>query len=230
MDHHFEEYSIHANSNPYFKIAVDFICSEFTTEEIIETGTYNGLGSTKVLCEIAKEYRIAVKSIECHEENVHTARFNLRKFDNVEVIHGLSIDREDAIDWMTHNLKMPPVEVSMDYDLPPEMEHITDNQYLKLLFASYAQEISEPCPRENVLEELINNRINQLIFLDSAGGIGFYEFQKCIMSLPPKVLACKVLMVDDVNKIKHYQTVKSLEQDGFCVNYDGEGRMAWCKF
>lgn len=226
----FKEYSIHANSNPWFRTAVDFICSEFGIEEIIETGTYNGLGSTKVFCEIAKELGITVRSIECNEDNCHSARYNLRDFKDVEIIHGLSIDRQEAIDWMQHNLKLPPEDISLDYDLGPDMEHITDNQYLRLLLQSYTDEISTPCVNENVLPDLINNRITQLIFLDSAGGIGLYEFKKCIMSLSPKYLCTKVLMVDDVDKMKHYQTTEALEEDGFCVNYDSQRRMAWCKF
>lgn len=226
----FEEFSIHANSNPNFKIIVDFICSEFSIETIVETGTYNGLGSTKIFCEAGLKCGATIQSIECCESNVLEARKNLEQFNNVDIIHGLSVSKQDAIEWMEQNLKIPPPEISMDYDLPPDLKHITTKQYLRLLLKSYTYEISEEVPIENVLPELIDNRVNQLIFLDSAGGIGFYEFIKCLMSIPKKFLKNKILMVDDVNRIKHYMTAEYLESEGYCVNYDKHHRLLWCKF
>ncbi len=226
----FKPFNINANSNPHFKIAVDFICSEFLIEEIVETGTYDGLGSTKMFCEAGLKCGATVQSIECCEPNVLEARKNLRQFNNVEIIHGLSVCKKDAIEWMEQNLKIPPLGIGMDYDLPPEMKHVKDSQYLKMLLHSYVHEISEEVPRENILPELIDNRINQLIFLDSAGGMGFYEFKECIMALTPKILSNKILMIDDVNRIKHYRTAEYLEQEGFCVNYDRSQRLIWCKF
>ena len=227
----FKPFDINANSNPHFKIAVDFICSEFRIEEIVETGTYNGLGSTKVFCEAGLKCGATVQSIECSESNVLEARKNLRQFNNVDIIHGLSVSKQNAIEWMEQNLKIPPLGIGLDYDLPAVTNTAQgESQYMKMLYHSYVNEISEKVPRENVLPELINNRIKQLIFLDSAGGIGFYEFKKCIMALTPKFLSSKILMIDDVNRIKHYRTAEYLEQEGFCVNYDRSQRLIWCKF
>ena len=183
-----------------------------------------------MFCEAGLKCGATVQSIECCESNVLEARKNLRQFNNVEIIHGLSVCKKDAIEWMEQNLKIPPLGIGMDYDLPPEMKHVKDSQYLKMLLHSYVHEISEEVPRENVLPELIDNRINQLIFLDSAGGMGFYEFKECIMALTPKILSNKILMIDDVNRIKHYRTAEYLEQEGFCVNYDRSRRLIWCKF
>ena len=93
----------------------------------------------------------------------------------------------------------------------------------------YTREINVECPTENVLPMLINNDNNQLIFLDSAGGMGFYEFKEGLMTLQGDYLKQKTVIFDDVNHIKHYRSVKLLEDAGYHVNYDWDLRFAWAK-
>ena len=61
---------------------------------------------------------------------------------------------------------------------------------------------------------LINNNKRQIVFLDSAGGVGYLEF-KTFMKLPKKNLNSKILILDDVMHIKHYRSVKELKNMGY---------------
>jgi hypothetical protein len=83
----------------------------------------------------------------------------------------------------------------------------------------YLTEINFDVP-EDLLFPLINNSSKQLIFLDSAGGIGYIEYLK-VMSLQKDLLKNKVLVLDDIYHVKHYRSVLDLEQKGHkVIKYD----------
>ena len=85
-------YTVKLN-NDEFKNAINDIISQNKIDEIIETGTFHGDGSTKVFAETGKY----VFTIECNYNNWITALNNLQNSPNVCVIHGLSMDREELI-------------------------------------------------------------------------------------------------------------------------------------
>lgn len=89
------------------------------------------------------------------------------------------------------------------------------------------REISQTVTIENALEVFCNNNRKQLIFLDSAGGVGYLEF-KYIMGLPQIYLDNKILMLDDISHIKHTRSVLELQQAGYTVNISSDKRFAWC--
>jgi hypothetical protein len=91
------------------------------------------------------------------------------------------------------------------------------------------REISQQVVVENALDLFVNNDRNQLIFLDSAGGVGHLEFKK-VMSYSKEYLKNKVLMLDDISHIKHIRSVEFLKFTGFNVNVSLDKRFAWCSF
>jgi hypothetical protein len=127
------------------------------------------------------------------------------------------MDRKGSIEFMLQNNHEYPFGVQHDVrDLNQERDF-------------YVREVNVECPTENVLPLLVGNDQEQLIFLDSAGGMGFYEFKEGVMALQGDHLKKKTVIFDDVNHIKHYRSVKLLEDAGYCVNYDWNLRFAWCK-
>ena len=89
------------------------------------------------------------------------------------------------------------------------------------------REVGERVLFENGLDLFCNNDRKQLIFLDSAGGVGYAEFLE-VMSYHTDFLNNKILMLDDVQHIKHCRSVAKLLEMGQDVHLSAENRFAWC--
>lgn len=200
-------YSINLN-NTEFQNTVDKLVNEHDFTEIVETGTYNGLGSTQVFAKTNKY----VFSIECNYNNFLNASKNLAMYDNVCVIHGLSLNRNALITAL--------LEEEFDLDTTYDSKHPK---------SFYMREISQTVVVENALELFCKNKRKQLVFLDSAGGVGYLEF-KSFMSIGDAYLQNKILMLDDINHIKHKRSVEFLLKEGHEVSISKDNRFAWCIF
>jgi hypothetical protein len=199
------EYSVNLN-NSEFKNVVNKILQENEVDEIVETGAFNGLGSTSVFAE-TKKY---VFSIECNYNNFVNATNNLINYENVCVVHGLSLNRQDLV----RGLLNESFDIQTKYD----------SDYPK---AFYMREISHQVVVENALDLFCNNHRKQLVFLDSAGGVGFLEFN-AFMNYDKSYLSNKILMLDDISHIKHKRSVEKLEELGYEVHQSTDNRFAWC--
>jgi hypothetical protein len=200
-----KDYPTNLNSK-HFKDIVNKLLQENEVDEIVETGSYDGLGSTSIFAQ-TKKY---VFSIECNFNNFVNASRNLITHDNVCVIHGLSIKREHLIVGLL-NEKFD-VETKYDSDFPKTF---------------YMREISHQVVVENALDLFCKNNRKQLLFLDSAGGVGYLEFLS-VMDFPKEYLENKVLMLDDISHIKHKRSVEKLIELGYSVNKSSDERFAWC--
>jgi len=200
-----KEYPINLNTSEFRNVVKDLL-SNNEVDDIVETGTYNGLGSTSIFAETNKY----VFTIECNFNNFSIASRNLSNFENVCVIHGLSINRNELIKGLLHE----------NFDIDTKY----DSSYPK---AFYMREISHNVVVENALDLFANNDRKQLVFLDSAGGVGYLEFNS-FMSYPEEYLKNKILMLDDISHIKHKRSVERLEELGYEVNKSSQERFAWC--
>lgn len=200
-------YSIQINTEE-FKDSVRNIIEKYKIDEIIETGTFHGNGSTKVFAETSKY----VFSIECNFDNWAIATNNLVNYQNVCVIHGLSMDRNELIKGLLNE----------SFDINTTYDSVFPKSF-------YMREISQRVVVENALDVFANNDRNQLIFLDSAGGVGYLEFKQ-VMSYSSSYLKNKVIMLDDISHIKHIRSVEILKDLGFEVNISEDKRFAWCSF
>lgn len=186
-----------------FSETVDKIIKDFDITDIFETGTYNGLGSTTVFAKTGKY----VVTVEANYTNFITAIKNLAEYQNVCVVHALSLDRETLIKTL--------METKFD------VETTYDSKFPKTF---YLREVIQSVVLEDALNLFVKNELKQLIFLDSAGGVGFEEFKE-VMAMN---LKNKVLMLDDIDHFKHVQSVKYLEENGYQVNKSSDNRFAWC--
>lgn len=199
-------YSINLN-NPEFRETVKALIDSYPNiKEVIETGTFNGLGSTKVFAETGKD----VYTIECNYNNFVTATNNLRSYPNVCVIHGLSVDAN----YLAKNL------LNDDFSLETTYDSKNPKPF-------YMREILQNNQQQNLLELLCDNHRCQLVFLDSAGGVGYYEFLK-FMVIKEQHRRNKIIMLDDCDHIKHKRSVGLLLSNGYEVNISSDKRFAWC--
>lgn len=201
------DYGIELNSNE-FRDTVKRLVKEYDINEVVETGTFLGTGSTKVFAGEG----LNVFTIECNPNHITQAVQNLEGLNNVCFVHGLSLKRENLIKGL----------MSMTF---PD-GGIYDSTRPKVF---YAQEVLQPVLVEDALSMFAKNETKQLVFLDSAGGVGYLEFIE-FMSWPLNIRRNKVLLLDDVTHVKHERSVQSLKDWGFDVNVSKDGRFAWCQF
>ncbi len=201
------DYTIQLN-NSEFTETINRIIESNKIDEIIETGTFHGNGSTQVFAETKKP----VFTIECNFNNWQIANYNLQNYKNVSCIHGLSLKRSELIkNLMTEKFDL---ETTYDSESPKTF---------------YMNEICQPVVVEGALELLVNNWQHQLVFLDSSGGVGYHEFLN-FMQFEPIFITRKVLLLDDISHIKHKRSVEYLQLRGFEVNISKEKRFAVCDF
>lgn len=182
-------------------------------KHLVETGTYNGQGSTRLISE-AKSKGSLFQSIEiCPALHQEARALNL----DCELMLGLSVPRA----------MLPPARIidldvwearseEMDVDPVPGQEA-----------AFYMSEVGYPGP-DCLLERcVLDGSHPDFVMLDSAGHLGYYEFLY-LMSMVSKSF---VLALDDIRHLKHYRSFawiqaddrfKILESDmverhGFCI-------------
>jgi hypothetical protein len=188
-----------------FKAVVNELVAE--CDEVVETGTFQGNGSTKIFAETGKY----VITMECNSHNYQIASQNLRQYQNVAPFHALSLPRQELI----HFLLNEKFDINTNFD----------SQYPKTF---YMREIGQIVLFENGLDLFCNNDRKQLIFLDSAGGVGYAEYLK-VMSFNSNYLKNKILILDDIQHIKHIRSVEDLNKRGYDVYFSQENRFAWVK-
>lgn len=203
---------------PQHKAFIDMIIAQCQPEQIIETGTYDGLGSTSIFAESG----LPVLTMECNAYNYTVSRVHLTRFKNVKVHHAYSLKYEEMIEFMETDEFLHNVASLEDNGIYYESKDPV-KFYRNELEKVYAK------PKlENLLMDLIMNERKQLIFLDSSGGIGFLEFQK-VMGLPPQFRMHKHLLLDDLNHIKHYRSLETLKRMGLTLQYSEDERLGYCQ-
>ena len=173
--------------------------------KIIETGTYQGMGTTKaILNGLSGDYKFI--SIEVNPNNFRIAKNNLKGFKGLHLINGLSVGKEDLPDSIPDEF---PDYIAVD--------HQPANR-LKL----YCDDVNH-----NVRDHALNMALAsfdfkpEFVLLDSAGHMGFIEFKY----LMQRVKGSFYLALDDTNHIKHYDTVQWIEQSaGFTEVYSTDDK------
>jgi hypothetical protein len=166
---------------PYDKGLIDSLARVFKRKTcpgvVIETGTYEGMGTTEMVRQAISQtdQETPVFTIEAHRENFRKAKDNLDIYENISVVYGFSVGKEEALNFIGSDL------ILKEHDRFPEV-HIDGGQdpsgYYKFEINSFFADA--PDIKENLLEELIDVHRESLplFILDSCGGIGYLEFTK----------------------------------------------------
>jgi hypothetical protein len=191
--------------------ALRAVIGQYNPHVVIETGTYLGTGSTRLIAEaFGQNPPEKFFTIEIARRHYQLARRNLADLKFVTVLWGLSVDREQAEQFLRND---PLLREARQYDIEVENPEDPVSFYLKELSdgeAGVAEQGDEAMAADvapdSVLEYLLGEYRDRfpLIALDSAGGIGWLEFQLVMhvqQGLP------FLLLLDDINHVKHYRSM-----------------------
>lgn len=190
---------------------------QYRPRVVIETGTYLGTGSTRMIAEaFAPDAPEKFYTIEISRRFYEVARRNLAHLEFVEVVWGLSVSREQAESFIrSDSLLWEAGRYGIEVERPEDpvgfylREISRDKNGAGAWEDECYPEPVEGAP-DNLLARLLPQYRNRqpLIALDSAGGIGWLEFQEVLRlqeGLP------FVLFLDDVNHVKHYRSLRYVE-------------------
>src|SRR5215471_19085326 len=183
-------------------------------EHVVETGTFEGLGSTRFLAEAFADTTLPTSfvTIEASWRSWRRAKRNLRRFPFVQPLWGHSLEPRQAREFVEqddvirHHEQYPDVFID-DVDDP---------------IAFYTRELSgELAGRLPIFrrlqraidrsfhyagDELLARSLrrvahtNPLVVLDSAGGSGWLEFSVLMQTMRERTFR---LLLDDVHHLKH---------------------------
>ncbi|MEO5356696.1 MAG: ATP-binding cassette domain-containing protein [Nitrospirae bacterium YQR-1] len=214
-----------AESTSDLALSVQEIFQKFRPLRIIETGTYQGLGSTTIITSALRDYGhddAIFYSIEVNPQHHKAAVSNLTGnglIGKVRLLNGLSVPRnivpsKDEIDdkFVKH---LQYTGIFVDYE---------ENERVEMYF----KETDFPDLPDDLLGKCLSEFSYKpdFVVLDSAGHMGYVEFEYLIKRLPaPCIIALK-----DCFAVKHYKSFLHIKSDprfevlkvseekyGFCI-------------
>lgn len=199
-----------------FRRAVIDLILEKKPSKVIETGTYYGTGSTRVLIDgleaAGGDYQLL--TIEVNPENYNVAKCNLAAWPGVTPMNGLSIPRRllpSDLDTLTM------IEILRGHDI--YVDH-GDADRMQL----YQQEVSFNVP-DDLLGAAMSETPPDLLLLDSAGHVGFIEFMYAMSLLQSSCL----IVLDDTMHIKHCRSLQVIKQNPkFKIIKESDERFGFC--
>jgi hypothetical protein len=208
-----------------FAQAIHKLFAETKPTRIIETGAYKGTGSTTIICSaiLAANYPPGVRpkfySIEINPSYLARAKANTQKFRDagvdLEFLHGVSVPRSKLPTPMQIEEMLESINAEIYVDHSPADR-----------VALYASEVGFDCP-DAMLDQALNafDHKPEFVLLDSAGHLGFVEFNYLIS----KLAAPCWIALDDTNHLKHYQSLQAIKRDGrFKIEIDSKEKFGFC--
>ena len=192
---------------------------------VVETGTHEGLGSTRFLAESfpANAPPKSFITIEASWRHWRRAKRNLRRYPFVKAIWGQTLPLRAAIEFVERD------DFIRDHERYPDIfiDDVEDpvRFYTKELRGELAT--ARMGPRRQALravdrwlryggEGLLAKFLlevrdaNPLVLLDSAGGTGWLEFTALRQTMGDRPY---VLLLDDVHHVKHYRSLEHVRRD-----------------
>jgi hypothetical protein len=186
---------------------------------IVETGTYNGLGSTTMIAKAFEKSSSLKKffTIEINYPDYKKAKKNLSHFSFVNCLYGCSVNLTEALDFVSHDNAILNHEAYPDiyidhssdpvgfytYELTGGWDKARGNIFKRLLRKQ---------PQSELLKKLLNRYLEYtlLVVLDSAGGVGQMEFSlvSSIMKDHPHFL-----LLDDIHHLKHFRSYGEIKSN-----------------
>jgi hypothetical protein len=190
-------------------ILADLFAKTPRIKAVIETGTYQGTGTTQIVIEAVKKMfkehpkiskKPAAYTIEASEKNYLIAKNNLKQHDWITVIHGCSLDLGDCKkfieedDAILHHEDYPDIFIDSHEPVDFYTKEIAGQLFGKGGVGT-----------DNVLARLIPDiwKMRPLFILDSAGGVGWKEFQTVVELMQDRLY---YVFADDCAHLKHFRT------------------------
>ena len=185
----------------------------------IETGTYDGTGSTVLLARAFCPQGQAlgpVITIEANWTSFRAACANLAVFPQVNCRWGLSVRRKEAVQFiendpvLRHHDREPDIFID-ETENPRDFYLREISGHLPGIAAPAADGPNVPAPEDLLREALAECRCGPpLILLDSSGGIGLLEFEVVLDAMNSRPF---VLVLDDTLHLKHFRSLRRIQTD-----------------
>lgn len=183
-----------------------------TCNSVLEFGTYHGTGTTRMVLDALPKlvrrmpYQIPFYTCEANYNNYTIAKANLKKAAPwVNVKHGTSLYFQEMIDFIEKDDVLlchenyPDIYIDAADPVPFYRDEILGQLSC---FGKGAP------PKEGLLYKLIPEVTKAkrvpLFMLDSAGGVGFLEYQRVVDIMDEKPF---YVWVHDVNHLKHFRSL-----------------------
>jgi hypothetical protein len=190
---------------------------------VFESGTYLGTGSTATIADLFIKANKTPKrfiTVEANYNYFEKATKNLAKYKFIEPVFGISVDYVEAANFLLND----DIFDNLDNYKEAYIDHLTTPKhfYLQEIMVGVFQDrinlnkkswlkrilktnTVHPTFRNNVFSDFSNsiNGTSALIILDSAAGIGFYEFTQVVKEMGNKEY---ILVLDDIHHLKHFRS------------------------
>lgn len=179
---------------------------------VLEFGTYHGLGTTLMVLQAiprkvhGKPYKIPFITCEANESNCKIARENINKIVKwVTVKHGVSLGFDEMIEFiegdeaLIHHERYPDILIdSMD-----PIQFYKD-EILGQLACFGKSTKGRDRQLYRFLPLMFKGGRVPLFVLDSAGGVGFLEYQRVVELAGPRTF---YVWTHDINHVKHFRSL-----------------------
>lgn len=201
-----------------FKTAIEKLIQDYSIHNVIETGTYKGTGSTRIIAEALNKKGIEYNlfTMEANPEFANEAVDNLRPFPYVNVINGYSLPKyllptKEYVKNMLTELDKEDIYVDFQdherlelYGSDNRYEVTYDNLQMVLRFFGWRAD---------------------LIVLDSSGAMGWIEFQYVMQLLKGEA----IIVLDDTNHVKHFKSLQHIKKNPkFQMIFESQEKFGFC--
>ena len=219
--------SISMSNDQLFLTTIDKIFELYPIKTIIESGTFKGTGSTTTLAKAIVKSNVSIDNfytIEVDHSFYTAAKKWLKKYDFFHPIWGMSVDENEAINFIENDeainvhTKYPDIYIDTlinpkDFylnEIKGQLSKTNKQSFLSKLFNFRSQNDTF---QMNVFKSLLPKVKDQmpLVLLDSAGGIGFLEFNTVLKYLGNSDF---IMILDDIHHLKHFRSLKHIKSSG----------------
>jgi FkbM family methyltransferase len=213
------------DSQSAFALAIRKLFAEIRPTKIIETGTYLGTGTTKVIAEAIRDLKLQgamLHSIEVNPRHLEIAKGHLQTSGLSELVQlqlGLSVPRR-LLPSLRQIQEQTVSAVEFEDLFVDHQEHERALLYLKETdFGTVPEDLLGRC-----LRQFANHP--DFVLLDSGGHMGHVEFKYLLSQLAG---SCYIAL-DDIHHVKHHRSFRQMQNDprfeiivsskekfGFCI-------------
>lgn len=189
-----------------FAQALRGLVARLRPHKIVETGTSTGLGTTLAVCEALRANDLPLErfySIEVNPSVYSQACENLGARGHYpHLLRGLSVPRgllPTEADIRRETVEVNDAAIGVDYAREVRVQ-------------SYQKETDYPDAVDDLLRYVIQSfkGAPDLVILDSAGHLGFVEFQYVLSLIDSRCY----FALEGVNQVKHYRSLQHIQGDG----------------
>lgn len=216
--------SISMSNDELFLTTIDKILTSYPIKTIIESGTFKGTGSTTTLAKAIIKNNVSLDNfytIEVDYNFYNAAKKWLKRYKFVHPIWGLSVDESEAMSFIendeainNHN-KYPDIYIDTlinpkDFYLNEIKGQLSKTNKLSSLRKLFNFKSKNDAFQMDVFASLLPKVKDQmsLILLDSAGGIGFLEFNTILKYLHNSEF---IIILDDIHHLKHFRSLQHIK-------------------